>query len=250
MNSIHVNGTEISPEEVYAEMQYFPSDSVQQAQQAAINSLVLKVLICQKAQDLGLEAADSDELIELVLDQEVQVAEPTDEECQRFYHSHPEDFSSSPLVEARHILLSAAPDDAKVRSERLDQAQALIKRLLENPHEFAKLAEKFSDCPSKTTGGSLGQVSKGQTVAEFEKALFRAEAGLMTSPVESRYGVHVVWVERSVPGQPLPYEMVAENIRKYLGERAERQAVSDYLRRLTDDADIKGVEMETTPLIQ
>ncbi len=250
MNSILVNGTEISPEQIYAEMQYFPSNSAEQAQQAATQSLIIKELLTQKADALGLSANNADDLIELVLDKDVTVPAPTDEECRRFYDSHLERFSSSPLVEARHILLGAAPDDAKARGERLDQAEALIKRLQENANEFAKLAEKFSDCPSKTTGGSLGQVSQGQTVAEFEKALFRAKAGLVTSPVESRYGVHVVWIDRNIPGEALPYNMVEEKIHQYLEERAERQAIADYLRRLTDDADIEGVEMESAPLIQ
>ncbi|OZG72334.1 parvulin peptidyl-prolyl isomerase [Hahella sp. CCB-MM4] len=250
MNSILVNGTEITPDQIYSEMQFFPSTTVDDAQQAATRSLVIKELLCQRADSLGLKADNTDDLLEMLIEKEVEIPHPTEEECVRFYDSHPVEFSSSPLVEARHILLGAAPDDAKKRSDSVAQAEALIKRLEESPDEFAKLAEKFSECPSKATGGSLGQVSQGQTVAEFEKVLFRAETGLMRHPVESRYGVHVVYIDRSIPGQQLPYEMVVETIRHYLEERAERQAVADYLRRLADSAEIEGYEIAESPLIQ
>ncbi|WP_020407634.1 peptidylprolyl isomerase [Hahella ganghwensis] len=250
MNAITVNGIEITSDQIYTEMQFFPADSVETAQSAASRSLIIKELLCQRAKALGLNAENSDELLEILIAREVSTPKPTEEECERFYASHPQEFSSSPLVEARHILLGAAPDDAKLRSERLSQAEALIARLKDSPEDFSKLAEKFSDCPSKATGGSLGQVSQGQTVAEFEKALFRADTGLLSQPVESRYGVHVIWVDRSIPGQSLPYEMVVETIRKYLEELGERQTIADYLRRLADEAEISGYEMEASPLIQ
>ena len=67
---------------------------------------------------------------------------------------------------------------------------------------FAELARQHSACPSKEQGGALGQISKGQTVPEFERQLFRLPAGLCPQPLESRYGFHLVTVTPPPEGAP------------------------------------------------
>jgi len=55
----------------------------------------------------------------------------------------------------------------------------------------------LSDCPSKENGGDLGQIGKGQTVSEFENVLFRMQEGeLSCTPVDSRYGYHIIHLRR------------------------------------------------------
>ncbi|ABC30724.1 Parvulin-like peptidyl-prolyl isomerase [Hahella chejuensis KCTC 2396] len=251
---ISVNGVAISETAMFQEMQYFPSESQEDALNQAARALIVSELLRQRAQALEMETEglSQDEVIDLLLQREAPVREPTAEECERFYRGHPEQFSSSPLVEANHILLAAAPDDVKERSLKLEQAKALIERLQSNPEQFASLAQKFSACPSKDQGGSLGQLSRGQTVAEFEAAVFRHEYGLIPSPVESRYGVHVVWVKRNIPGELAPYSYVEEKLRSYLKELAERRAIVDYLHRLVEAAEIHGYRFaqDGSPLLQ
>jgi len=84
--------------------------------------------------------------------------------------------------------------------------------LQQKEESFAQLALKFSACPSKETGGSLGQLSSGQTVAEFQRQVFASEEGLLPRPIESRFGFHVVFISRKVPGKELPYSMVKAKI--------------------------------------
>lgn len=250
MQAIHVNGVTISPEQVFQEMQYFPAETPDLAIQAAGRSLVINELLRQRAKAHDLLLDTEEEWVDRLMALEAPFAAPSESECERYYEAHTEQFSSSPLAEARHILLAAAPDDVKARDERRAQAEALIRRLQESLEEFATLARKHSDCPSKETGGSLGQISRGQTVPEFEKALFRASPGLMDRPLETRYGVHVVFIERLLPGRPLPFVQVREQIRHYLQERSERMAIADYLARLMDEADIQGLDLTLQPLVQ
>jgi peptidyl-prolyl cis-trans isomerase C len=250
MQTISVNGVSILPQQIYEEMQFFPATSQEEALQSAGRALVINELLQQRARDLGLPELPEDELINQLLIQDVGQLAPTAEECRRYYTQYGEQFSSSPLAEVRHILLGVAPDDFLGRDEKRRQAEVLIKRLGSQAEDFGKLAAKFSDCPSKATGGSLGQISRGQTVPEFEKAVFRASAGLLEKPLETRYGIHIVWIERIVPGQLLPYELVSEKIRTYLGERAERRAIADYLHGLIEKARIEGIELNSDPLVQ
>ena len=46
-------------------------------------------------------------------------------------------------------------------------AQAVLDALKAAPERFAELAGQYSNCPSGALGGSLGQISPGQSVPEF-----------------------------------------------------------------------------------
>ena len=98
--------------------------------------------------------------------------------------------------------------------------------------------------PVARSGGNLGQITPGSTVPEFEAALQKLATGAIASePVESRFGVHVVRLERRIEGRELPFELVAERIADYLRERVQRTATAQYLQVLAGKADVQGVEL-------
>src|SRR5690606_52936 len=98
--------------------------------------------------------------------------------------------------------------------------EAAIAELVRQPERFAEMARALSACPSAATGGSLGQIATGQTAPEFEAALAGlAPQTLCPHPVETRYGVHVVRLDRKIPGRTLPFELVRQRIAEYLAER-------------------------------
>ncbi len=244
---ITVNGTQISAAMIDAEIQYHPSASRREAMVKAAETLIIYELVMQKAIAKGIatekdkgfsdqQAALTDQLIQ----SELSVPEATAEECERYYSANVDTFKSSPLVEVDHILIASDPQDLEHRAESLKLAEQLINLIVSKEASLAQLAKRYSACPSKEVGGSLGQITQGQTVSEFERQVFAAPEGLMMQPVESRYGYHVVFVARKVAGQVLPYEMVKEKIERYLNDKVQRKAVSQYLHRLVSEADIKG----------
>ncbi|SDV50510.1 peptidylprolyl isomerase [Chitinasiproducens palmae] len=169
----------------------------------------------------------------------------------RYYEANRDRFRTAPLLAVRHILLACAPADAAARSRARAQAVDLLGRLRDGA-PFTALASAHSDCPSRQQGGALGQISKGQTVPEFERALFALPCGLCLHPIESRYGVHVVIVDERMEGRALPFEAVREAIRRQLAESVWRRAVSQYLAMLVGAAHIEGVAIDgaTSPLLQ
>ncbi|MCS4454399.1 peptidylprolyl isomerase [Clostridium botulinum] len=60
---------------------------------------------------------------------------------------------------------------------------------------FSEAAEKYSKCPSKAQGGSLGTFTRGQMVPEFEKAVLEAEVDKVTQAIKTQFGYHLIIVD-------------------------------------------------------
>ena len=255
---ISVNGVSITPQAMAQELQYHPAESREDAVYQAARALVIRELLQQRIAELGLAlqvgAGENEEeaATRLLLEREVQVPQCDEATCLRYYESNRARFHSAPLLAVRHILLECAPDDAEARDQAHGQAESLLQRLDEFPGSFAELALNHSACPSKAQGGSLGQISKGQTVPELERQLFALPAGLVGKPLESRYGWHVISIDQRVEGQPLPYEAVATAIRTQLQQGVWQKALVQYLQTLIGAADIRGIHLQgaDSPLVQ
>ena len=264
MDPISVNAAAIAPEAIAAEAQNHPADTPGQALEAAATALVVRELLMQRAQHLGLQPepavdadgrreTDEEALIRQLLDREVSTPQPDEATCRRYYANNRQRFRSPDLFEAAHILLSADTDDEAAYAAATERATTIIATLEVNPTEFAALARAQSDCSSATQGGSLGQVSQGQTVPEFETFLCNLEDGqLCPVPVKSRYGVHVLRLDQRIPGRDLPFEQARERIAGYLAEASWRRAIAQYIGLLAGQADIRGIDIDGTasPLVQ
>jgi hypothetical protein len=75
------------------------------------------------------------------------------------------------LVHAGHIPFQVTPL-ARV-PEISARAEQTLNELLHEPERFASEAGEMFNCPSGQQGGNLGRVGRGDTVPEFERALFR-----------------------------------------------------------------------------
>lgn len=125
--------------------------------------------------------------------------------------------------------------------------------LQRRPGEFDELARLRSACPSGAGGGRLGQVGRGQTVPEFETFLFALEPGqLCPMPVKTRYGAHMLRLDRRIDGRQLPFEAVAGRIAECLGEVVWRRDSAQYLHILAGRATLHGVDLGGSegPLVQ
>ncbi|MDX1693041.1 MAG: peptidylprolyl isomerase [Ketobacteraceae bacterium] len=255
---VSVNGQAISEDEVARELQYHPAEDAQQAILQSVEALVVRSLLLQKAETLGIVARENEgetadeAVIRVLLEREVRIPEADEAACRQYYDANQEKFRTPPLMEVNHILLGVAPDDIEGRRSAREHAESLVQQLQKQPELFAEFAREFSDCPSKAHGGNLGQISKGQTVPEFENQLFLMSAGLANKPVESRYGFHVVQVANRIDGEVMPYDICRTRIAEYLQDHAWVKAVSQYIDMLMSEADIKGMDNpgSGTPLVQ
>ena len=261
---IQVNGVEIAEADIYQEAQNHPAEDEKDALFAAARALVVRELLAQESKALGIVATQESDsngvsetleeaTIRTLLDSEVDVPVAGSDECRQFYKNNPGKFESEPLYEARHILFAVSPDDSAKRKELRTRASYLLERLKENPGQFADMAKEMSDCPSAKVGGSLGQLTRGSTVREFERAMEKmAEGELSSKPVESRYGFHIIFLDRRISGSTLPFESVQERISAWLGAAAWSKAVAQYISILIGKATITGINLEAAdgPLVQ
>ncbi|MBN8924052.1 MAG: peptidylprolyl isomerase [Rhodanobacter sp. 68-29] len=237
--SVRVNGVAVDTGD-------WPSDEL-----AAVHELLRQRARELELLDEGADEAASGEAIEQLLAREVRVPEPTPEECRRWYDAHPERYRSGELVHARHILFQVTPGTPVPAIRGV--AEAILQEVRAQPELFAARAREKSNCPSGAQEGQLGQLQRGATVPEFEKAIFAGnELGVLPRLVATRYGFHIVAVDLRIPGELLPYDAVAERVANELRTAAERRALGQYVRVLAGDAELDGVTLEaaTSPLVQ
>ena len=241
---IKVNGHTIDQKALAEEVQYHPSADFDKAAQKAGQALVIKHLLQQQVSAKELEAKGEEQAVADLVERNIKEVPPTEDDCLRYYQQNMEKFKTVPLLEVSHILLAAGPNDIGLRIKQNQVSKKLINQLQGNLDLFGSLVEKYSDCPSKKMAGSLGQLSKGQTVPEFERQLFPLPEGLHDKALESRYGYHIVFVNKKIEGKQLEFPMVENKINNYLVHRRHRQAISNYLYELASDQEIEGIELQ------
>ncbi|MFM7389085.1 MAG: peptidylprolyl isomerase [Vampirovibrionales bacterium] len=86
-------------------------------------------------------------------------------------------------VRASHLLVATE-----------EQCQTLKTQIEAGELSFADAASQHSKCPSGKQGGDLGFFGKGQMVREFEVAAFSQEEGVISEPIQTQFGWHLLVV--------------------------------------------------------
>ncbi|MFA6267332.1 MAG: peptidylprolyl isomerase [Pseudolabrys sp.] len=252
--NVSVNGVSIARDEIVREMQHHPAGKPIAAWQQAARALVIRELLMQEARKLAIEPqpltedgrreTDEEAIMRGLIDREVVVPRADDETCRRYYQRHPSQFRSPDIYEAAHILFAARPADKDAYAAARAEAEGVLAALIERPESFATMTEAYSACSSAAHGGNLGQITTGQTTPEFEQALVALAPGaLCAEPVATRYGFHIIRLDRKHDGRLLPYELVAGRIADYLNESVRRRADAQYIARLVSAAKIEGIDL-------
>jgi peptidyl-prolyl cis-trans isomerase C len=252
---VRVNGVAIPRDVIAREVQHHPSRTPATSWRAAAQALVVRELLLQEARRLAVEAeplADADgrretaeeAAVRALVAQEVRTPSADMATCRRYYEQNRQRFRSPDIYEATHILFAASKADAPGYARAHAAAQAALAVLREHPEQFADMTRAHSACPSASQGGKLGQITLGQTTREFEQALFALEPGTINpEPVATRYGFHIVRLDRKHEGRELPFELVADRIAEYLEESVQRLALAQYVARLAAAARLEGIDL-------
>jgi len=148
-------------------------------------------------------------------------------EVEKYYTEHAREFETPQQVHAAHVLV---PVPQTGGSEAEDRARAKIVDVIRRAkagEDFARLAAQVSEDPgSKSKGGDLGWITKGEMVPDFEAVAFSLGRGQISAePVRTPFGFHAIKVFETRAASKKPLKDVAAQIRDRLAaEAADRAA--------------------------
>lgn len=203
-------------------------------------------------------SAHEHEVIGQMVDDAVQMPDPTAQEARRYYEGHTSRFVEGARVRLRHILFGVTPGvDVSALAARAEKALLELAHRDAAPGRFAELARELSNCPSGAEGGELGWVTPQEIAPELSAELFHAPAGtqptgLRPRLVHSRFGFHVMEVQDRDAGRQLDFDEVQPRILRQLAAQTRARAMHQYIRVLAGQAIVEGVDLEasTSPLVQ
>ena len=156
----------------------------------------------------------------------------SDEQVKKYFDdpANKAQFEQAETRDARHILTKT-----KAAAE---EARAL---LVADPSDanWTKVAKKYSEDPgSKDAGGTLGAVSKGRMVPEFEKAAWQLKVNEISQPVKSQFGWHVIEVTKVTEAATQTFDQAKERIRQMLLFQDQATAWTKWLKDATKEAEV------------
>ncbi len=158
-------------------------------------------------------------------------------EAQRYYEAHKQDFTQPESERLSEILIAADSNDpAKVQAAKAKADD--IEARLHSGGDFSQLARSFSDGPTASSGGDLGQYKAGQLGSALEDKTFPLKAGEYTEPILTRQGYIILKVIQHTPGGPAPYKDVQEQVEEGLYMSRMEPAIRAYLTKMRDEAAI------------
>jgi peptidyl-prolyl cis-trans isomerase SurA len=152
--------------------------------------------------DQQRRAAFQNRLIEKLRGEgKLKAVSPNEKEMKQFFDEQKASLGTRPAtVSFRQIVITPKPSE---EAKALTKARAdSIVLELRRGGDFATAARRFSQDPgSKDQGGSLNWFRRGVMVPEFERVAFSLKPGVISDPVESPFGYHIIQVERAQPAE-------------------------------------------------
>jgi foldase protein PrsA len=110
------------------------------------------------------------------------------------------------------------------------QAQA-AKKAINSGTAWAKVAKKYSqDDASKSQGGKLPGVTKGQQEKTFDTAIFAAKKGTVQGPIKTQFGYYVFKVTKITPAKQQTLTQVSTTIKNLLQSQGQQKALNDFVK--------------------
>ena len=157
----------------------------------------------------------------------------------KYYKKNQKEFWEEGKVRARHILfISERGSSENQRRAKLRQAKKVLSEIRKGS-DFSKLAIKYSEDVSASSGGDVGFVKRGKMVREFEEAVFSLKPGQISDIVETEYGYHIIKLDEVFPGKTLTLKDVKNRIHKILSMQKQNQVYDDWINELKKSAFIE-----------
>ena len=176
-----------------------------------------------------------------------------------YYEADPEKYIQPKTVEARHILIKVEQGAEKSVVEEKRKKAADIAGYAKEGKDFAELAKKYSEGPSKDKGGHLGAFTEDSMVKPFADKAFSMKPGEVSDPVKTQFGWHIIKVEKvNEKSMTSLKDATPDILNQLMGEEADRIAydeaievldISEGGNDLLQAADERKMKLVTTDFI-
>lgn len=240
-----VGDIELTKEDMVRIMRNLPQQQQQQVaglegRKQLLNEMVSGELLYLKGMEEGLD--NDEKYLELVAEAKRSILQQftmqkvlenvqvSDEDLKAHYDANKDSYTSGASAKASHILVAEEAEILKVKEE-LDGGLA-----------FADAAAKYSTCPSKERGGDLGTFEKGRMVPEFEAVAFTQEIGVVSEPVKTQFGYHLILVDERSESSQKSFEDVEGQIRQQLTYQRQTETYTAEVNKLKDKYPVEVFE--------
>jgi peptidyl-prolyl cis-trans isomerase C len=170
-----------------------------------------------------------------LLSRQFKVPVPSLDSCQRYYRDHAESFRQPDRYLGRQIVLRCPTEDKAARAEAWARAERLIAILFFDPKMFGDLIATYDSISENSGSGRIGPVVRGDLPVELDLALFGLHPGqIYPAPVSSAIGVHVIMLDRILPGEITAFAAVHGRISAALRSQLRLSAALRHLARLAE----------------
>lgn len=178
------------------------------------------------------------------------------DQAEKYYNLNKGDYLQKNQVKASHILFKV-DEKNKEESEKqaLKKARDLRPQLTKD--NFAEMAKKHSEGPSKARGGDLGFFEREKMVPEFSKAAFSQPIGEVGEPVKTKFGYHLILVQEKKPQKQQTFDEVKDSIARTLIQDSrftnlvtamEEALKADDMKKVDELAQANGLRWKSTGL--
>ena len=207
-----------------------------------LDELIDREVLLQEAKKRGidrdrallerLERFKERSLLDVLMREEVDSRVTVSTQEMKAYHeANSGNFTAPEEFRASHILV-------KTEAEAVD-----LKKRLAGGEDFASLARKVSvDATTKSKGGDLGILKKGQTVPEFEKVLLTLKVGEVSEPVATQFGYHLIKLVERTTGPVLSYEDAKEQIKEQVLIEKKQKRFKELVAALRANAKLRVLD--------
>jgi foldase protein PrsA len=123
--------------------------------------------------------------------------------------------------------------DLRVVLTKTEAAAKQAKSEIESGKSFASVAKSKSiDPTSKSTGGELPGVVKGEEQKALSEAVFAAKQGTLTGPVKTPFGYYIFEVKATHPASQQTLAQVKTTIKQQLASQGSQKSLETFSKEL------------------
>jgi len=218
--------------------------------EALIDDHIRTEVFVREALALGLDRDDPiirrrlRQKMEFLSEERASGGDPSERDLKAYLEAHPESFRRDPRISFRHLFLDPV--------RRGDDMPAEARRLLTRLNGDGPPADPRSlGDPLVLVDPAFEAASKAEVAAlfgaSFADRLVKQTPGRWVGPVESGYGMHLVRLERLIPGEVPPLDQIRPEVEREWRSSRTREQEEEIYRRLRSKYSISRPELPPAP---